>query len=409
MISGGWPACSSRVNEGCTAHPEGRNVIVNFVFEQGPIRPPSEAKSLLIRVTRNCPWNKCAFCHTYRGTKFGIRKVDEVKADIIKMKEIAERIDEISWRLGEGGRVNDVVVSYVYRNDHPFDDSFRSMAAWLYFGGTSVFLQDADTIIMKTDDLAEIISFVKSQFPKVDRITSYCRSKTAARKSLEELKKLKEAGLSRIHVGMESGCDAVLEFIKKGVTAAEHIEGGSRIVQAGLSLSEYVIPGLGGTKWSREHALETAAVLNRINPDFIRLRSLQVRRNTELYRLREEGAFTKPNDEDVVREIRLFIEHLDGIESRIVSDHILNLLEELEGKLPEDREKLLGVIERYFQLSDDERIIYRLGRRKGIYRRLDDLSDKRVYTMLKAIVDQYKNGDMSRLDRDLDRIMHSFI
>ncbi|MBN2687877.1 MAG: radical SAM protein, partial [Deltaproteobacteria bacterium] len=139
------------------------------------------------------------------------------------------------------------------------------------------------------------------------------------------------------------------------------------------------------------------------------LRSLQVRRNTELYRLREEGAFDRLHDEDVVREIRLFIEHLDGIECRNVSDHILNLLEELEGKLPEDREKLLGVIERYFQLSDDERIIYRLGRRKGIYRRLDDLSDKRVYTMLKAIVDQYKNGDMSRLDRDLDRIMHSFI
>jgi radical SAM superfamily enzyme YgiQ (UPF0313 family) len=382
---------------------------MNFEFEQGPIRPPSEAKSLLIRVTRNCPWNKCAFCHTYRGTKFGIRRVDSVKADIKKMKEIAERIGEISWRLGEGGRVNDLVVSHIFRNEHLFDDSFRSMAAWLYFGGTSVFLQDADSIIMKTDDLAEILSFVKSEFPTVHRITSYCRSKTAARKSVDELKILKDAGLSRIHVGMESGCDAVLAFIKKGVTAAEHIEGGSRIVQAGLSLSEYVIPGLGGVKWSREHALETAEVLNRINPDFIRLRSLQVRRNTALYQLREEGTFEKLHDEDVVREIRLFIEHLDGIESRIVSDHILNLLEEMEGKLPDDKDKMLGIIDRYFQLPEDERIIYRLGRRKGVYRKLDDLSDTRAYTMLKAVVDQYKSGDMSLLDRDLDSIMHSFI
>lgn len=382
---------------------------MNFEFEQGPIRPPSEAKSLLIRVTRNCPWNKCAFCHTYRGTKFGIRRVDNVKADIKKMKEIAERIGEISWRLGEGGRVNDLVVSHIFRNEHLFDDSFRSMAAWLYFGGTSVFLQDADSIIMKTDDLAEILSFVKSEFPTVHRITSYCRSKTAARKSVDELKILKDAGLSRIHVGMESGCDAVLAFIKKGVTAAEHIEGGSRIVQAGLSLSEYVIPGLGGVKWSREHALETAEVLNRINPDFIRLRSLQVRRNTALYQLREEGTFEKLHDEDVVREIRLFIEHLDGIESRIVSDHILNLLEEMEGKLPDDKDKMLGIIDRYFQLPEDERIIYRLGRRKGVYRKLDDLSDTRAYTMLKAVVDQYKSGDMSLLDRDLDSIMHSFI
>lgn len=382
---------------------------MNFVFEQGPIRPPSEAKSLLIRVTRNCPWNKCAFCHTYRGTKFGIRKVGEVKDDILKMKEIADRIGEISWRLGQGGGVNDLVVSYIYQHEGPFDDSYRSVAAWLYFGGTSVFLQDADSIIVKTDDLAEIISFIKEQFPKVDRITSYCRSKTAKRKSVDELKKLKEAGLSRIHVGMESGYDPVLEFIKKGVTAAEHIEGGKRIVESGISLSEYVIPGLGGKPWSREHAVETAAVLNQINPDFIRLRSLQVRRNTELYRLREENKFTKLDDEEVVKEIRLLIENLDGIESRIVSDHILNLLEELEGKLPDDKEKLLGIIDRYFDLPEDERIIYRLGRRKGIYRKLDDMSDKRVYTMLKTIVDEYKSKGMNRLDRDLDRIMHSFI
>lgn len=382
---------------------------MQFSFEQGPIRPPSEAKSLLVRVTRNCSWNKCAFCHSYHGAKFGLRSVDDVKDDIRKAKEIADRIVEISWKLGQGGHVNDCVVSYIYQNDGSFDDSYRSIAAWLYFGGESVFLQDANTIIVKTDDLTEIISFIKEQFPFVTRITSYCRSKTAGRKSVEEFKKLKEAGLSRIHVGMESGYDPVLKFIKKGVTAAEHIEGGLKIVESGISLSEYIIPGLGGEQWSKEHAIETARVLNQINPDFIRLRSLQVRRNTELYRLREEGKFNKLDDEDVVREIRLFIEHLDGIQSRVVSDHILNLLEELEGKLPEDKERLLSIIDRYLGLPDNERIIYRLGRRKGIYRKLDDLSDTRVYNMLKTIVDQYNNDGIEKLDRDLYQIMHSFI
>ena len=354
---------------------------MNFAFEQGPIRPPSEAKSLLIRVTRNCSWNKCAFCHTYEGTKFQIRKVDDVKADVTKAREIADQIKDLSWKMGQEGRINDAVVTHIF-NGGSMNDSFGSVAAWLYFGGESVFLQDGNSIIVKTDDLAEIITFIKEQFPSVSRITSYCRSKTACRKTVEEFKILKEAGLSRIHVGLESGYDPVLEFIKKGVTALEHVEGGQKIVESGISLSEYIIPGLGGARWSREHAVATAEVLNQINPDYIRLRSLQVRRNTELYRLREEGAFTKLDDEDVVREIRLFIEQLDGIQSRVVSDHILNLLEELEGVLPEDKQALLGIIDSYFALPEEERLIYRLGRRKGIYRRLDDLSNQRVHAAL---------------------------
>ncbi|MBN2514668.1 MAG: radical SAM protein [Deltaproteobacteria bacterium] len=382
---------------------------MQFLYEQGPIRPPSEAKSLLVRVTRNCPWNKCAFCHTYRGTKFQIRKVEDVKKDIKTAREIADTIREISWKMGQSGEINEYVVNHIYHDGESFDDSYRSVAAWLYFGGTSVFLQDADTIIMKTADLVDVISFVKDQFPAVDRITSYCRSKTACRKSVEEFKKLKEAGLSRIHIGLESGYDPLLKFIDKGVTAEEHVKGGRNIVESGISLSEYVIPGLGGEKWSKEHAEETAKVLNRINPDYIRLRSLQVRYNTELYKMREEGIFTKLSDEDVVKEIQLFIKNLDGIQSRVISDHILNLLEELEGKLPEDKEKLLGIIDRYFELPEGDRIIYRLGRRKGIYRCLDDLSDMRVYHMLKTIVDEYKKKGVGALDRDLNRIMHRFI
>lgn len=382
---------------------------MEHVFEQGPIRPPSEAKSLLLRVTRNCPWNRCAFCHSYHGAKFSVRSVEEVRKDIDEAKRAADEIQRISWALGEGGGITDAVIDRVFRDGELSVDSLRSVAAWLYFGGESVFLQDANSIVLKTDDLVEILQYLKRTFPGVTRVTSYCRSKTACRKSVEEFRRLKEAGLTRIHIGLESGYDPLLEFIRKGVTAEEHIEGGRRIVASGISLSEYVIPGLGGTQWSREHALETARVLNAINPDYIRLRTLQVRRETELHRMMKDGRFTPLPEEDVVREIRLFIEHLDGIESRIVSDHILNLLEELEGKLPEDRERLLGIIDDYLALPEDDRLVFRLGRRKGIYRGLRDLSDRRTYDILKRAIDDYREGEPGKLDRDLHRIMHHYI
>ncbi|HUU39681.1 MAG TPA: radical SAM protein [Desulfatiglandales bacterium] len=382
---------------------------VNFAFEQGPIRPPSEAKSLLIRATRNCPWNKCAFCHTYRGSKFGMRSVKEIKDDIQRAKDISDRIREMSQENGEGGEVTEFILSMIFNNDNHFDDSFRSIAAWLYFGGESVFIQDANSIIMKTDDLVEVLSFIRDKFPCVKRITSYCRSNTASRKSVEDFKRLHKAGLSRIHIGMETGYDPLLTFIRKGVTASEHIEGGKKIRASGISLSEYVIPGLGGEKWTKEHAEETAKVLNQINPQFIRFRTLQVRRDTELYEMMKRGEFKPIGDEDILREIKIFIESLDGIESTIVSDHILNLLEELEGTLPEDKGKLIAIIDRYFSLSEKERAVFRLGRRRGLYRKLDDLSDARMYDKLQSIVEQYWAKDQTQLDRDLCGIMHNYI
>ena len=382
---------------------------VNACFEQGPIRPPSEARSLLLRPTRNCPWNKCAFCHTYKNTRFELRPVDEIKRDIDAARDLADAVRELSWKLGQGGEVNDAVVSYVFGNEGFFSDTFRHVAAWLYFGGKTVFLQDADTLIMKTDDLVEILRYLRGKFPGIERVTSYCRSRTAGHKSVDDLRRIREAGLVRIHVGLESGCDEVLAFIRKGATAADHIKGGKRIVEAGISLCEYVMPGLGGRSRSREHAVETARVLNEINPDHIRLRTLSVRRGTALHEKMAAGEFEPLGDEEILQEIRLFIESLDGIRSRIVSDHILNLLEELEGNLPEEKERLLSVIDRYFALSETDRLIFRLGRRRGIYRSLDDLSDRETYLQLKRAVERYQLEEPGKLDRDLDRVRQSFI
>ena len=354
-------------------------------------------------------WNKCAFCHTYKGSRFELRPVEEIKQDIDAVRALADAIGELSWKLGQGGRVNDAVVSWVFGNEGSFSDLFRHVAAWLYFGGRTAFLQDADTLIMKTDDLVEVLRYLREKFPGIERITSYCRSRTAAHKSVEDLRRIREAGLVRIHVGLESGCDEVLRFIRKGATAEEHVKGGKRIVEAGISLCEYVMPGLGGSRWSREHAVETARVLSEINPDHIRLRTLSVRRGTPLHDAMREGGFAPLGDEEILKEIRLFIESLDGIQSRIVSDHILNLLEELEGKLPEEKEKLLGIIDRYLQLSETDRLVFRLGRRRGIYRALDDLSEPGTYRQLRQAVERYQQEEPGRLDRDLDRIRESFI
>ena len=378
-------------------------------IEQGPIRPPSEATSLLIRATRNCPWNKCAFCHTYRDTKFELRSVYEIKEDIQKAKDIADQIKELSWKHGEGGIISKNTVNLIYSHDEVHSDSVRSIAAWLYYGGESVFIQDANSIIMKTDDIVQILSFIKDKFPSVNRITSYCRSKTAARKTIEEFKMMKSAGLSRIHIGMESGYDPLLKFIKKGVTAAEHIEGGRNIKEAGISLCEYVMPGLGGDRCSKEHAEETARVINEINPDFVRFRTFHAVPGTDLFEMVQRGEFNPIGDEEILREIRRFIECLHGIETTVVSDHILNLLEELNGKLPEDKESLLEIIDRYFSLPDDERLVYRIGRRIGTYRGLADLSDEGMYKRVRSIIDQYRNQDRDQLDKDSIKIMDRYI
>jgi radical SAM superfamily enzyme YgiQ (UPF0313 family) len=381
---------------------------MNNYFEQGPIRPPSEATSLLIRVTRNCPWNKCAFCHTYRGSKFELRSVEEVKKDIQQMKDLADEVINLSWKWGEGGNVNRNVLKQIYNSSDYYNDFLYTMASWLHFGGENVFLQDADSLILKTADLLAVLDFLKEKFPQIKRITSYCRSHTAARKTADEFNQLKKSGLSRIHIGMESGCDEVLSLIHKGVTAGGHIKAGLNIRQAGIELSEYIMPGLGGAQWTRQHALETAKVINAINPDFIRLRTLHVVPGTQMDELMKQGEFQRLNDEDILREINLFIENLDVQGTYLASDHILNLLEELEGRFPDDKKSILSTIKKYFELSPEDRQIFRLGRRSGAFRRLDDLTDNETYSKLKSVVDSYaaKGGN---LDEDIIKTMNNYI
>ena len=357
-------------------------------FEQGPIRPPNEARSLLLRLTRNCPWNQCLFCPVYKNRKFSLRTVDEIKKDIQSAKQIADDIKSISWKLGHSGAVNDAVISVILKQPGT-RNNYKSIAAWLYYETDACFLQDADNLIMKTKDLVEVLTFLKEKFPDIKRITTYSRSRTVIRKSVDALKQIRKAGLDRVHIGLETGYDRLLKLMKKGVTGEQHIEAGKKLLQAGMEVSEYVMPGLGGQEMWREHETETARVLNQINPHFIRLRSLRVPERVPLHAKLTDGSFSMQSDDMLAEEIKQFIETLEGINSTVTSDHIMNLLEEVSGKLPEDQEKMLSVIQAYQDLSESGRLIYRAGRRGGAYRSTDDLKrDPATYRKIKNLIQE---------------------
>jgi radical SAM superfamily enzyme YgiQ (UPF0313 family) len=297
---------------------------VGLPYEVGPIRPPSEAASLLIRATRNCPWNKCEFCHIYKGLQFERRPLEEVLQDVDKAAAF-------------------------------HGDVFQT-----------AFLQDANSLVMKTEELVQVLTRLKERFPSVQRVTSYARARTVARKSLEELKQLHEAGLSRLHIGLESGYDPLLEYMNKGVTADLVIDGGRKVVESGISLCLYVVLGLGGRlrlegdeTW-RNHALHTARVLNEVNPDYIRVRTLTIKEGMPLYQKLLSGEFEESNDAEKVREERLLIENLD-VSSYFASDHSTNVLMDVRGQLPQDKEAMLSIMDRYLKLTEVEQVNFRLG------------------------------------------------
>ncbi len=226
---------------------------------------------------------------------------------------------------------------------------------------------------------------------------------------LDDLHNMKEAGLTRLHIGLESGSNMLLKYMNKGTTQEQHIESGRKIKESGIELSEYVVLGLGGKKWWREHALETAAALNAINPDFIRFRTLKILKNMPLYEKLESGDFLLPTEEDILREEKLLVENLDGITSLIKSDHVLNLLEEVNGRLPNDKEKMLAAIDSYFALGDEQKVIYRFGRRSGIYRRIEDLQDELTYFRIKKTIKEMELKEPGSVERTISLLLENYI
>ena len=351
-------------------------------FEQGPIRPPSEAHSLLVRVIRNCTWNRCTFCPVYKGTKASQRSLDEVLADVDAMAAAAEA-------LGGAGASADQLLAALHSGGVPAEA--MQVALFLRGGARNVFLQDADPCAVQTDKLVAILERLRRRFPTIVRVTTYGRAATIARRCPADLERLVAAGLTRLHLGLESGADEVLTVICKGATSAELIEAGRKALTAGLELCFYVMPGLGGRELAEAHTRGTAAVLRAVasaapeeRPLVVRLRTTAVAPGTPLADRAAAGAVVLPDDVEVAAEVRSLIEQAGDSRFELRSDHALNLLQELEGSLPADRARLLALLDEFLSLSPRERAEFALGARLGIYRRLADRHDARLRAVLEA-------------------------
>ncbi|MEN6332053.1 MAG: radical SAM protein [Smithella sp.] len=377
-------------------------------FEICTIRPPTENYSLTFRLTRNCYWNKCKFCPVYKtGAHFSRRSLDEIirdmerakalddlmrergigvpvytEADYDKLPELADEIIQSRKKAGyeiqtvkETAAVPDNIDPRLawfssWVNDQPsLLDNLTHLLTWRMIGGKTCFLGDADGLILKPEFMTTVLIEIKTRFPSIERFTIYGRTKTAAtQRSLADLQAMASAGLNRVHFGIESGSDNVLNFINKGESSADHIEGCLKIKKAGISCSIYVMPGLGGVKYSDEHARETARVINAVVPDFVRLRTLEIFPQTPLEQALKDGEFGECSEEQIVRELRTMVVEINA-ETELLSDSASNLLN-LYGKLPDDRSRLLKIIDDYLALSDRGKRIF------SFHSRLDSFQDQ---------------------------------
>jgi len=342
----------------------------------------------------------------YKKRQFSLRPVENVIKDIDFLHEYIQRIIEI---VEPGGYADSEAINTLYNSFEEKDRvAFNAAMNWYASGMRSIFLQDANSLIMKPDDLVFVLEHIKKCFPDVDRITSYARSHTIVRIKQNDLQRISDAGLNRIHVGMESGSDTVLKKINKGADKATHIKAGLKVKQAAMELSEYIMPGLGGIDYSIEHAMETASALNSINPEFIRIRTLAVTNGTILAKEARTGEFQKPTDAMMAKELRLFLESLDGVNSYIKSDHILNLFETINGKMPEDKEKMIRIIDRFFEFEPEKRVLYQIGRRMGFFKGPDDLDNSPHLERVKQACEHY-GVTPQNVDSVIDDLMKRFV
>jgi hypothetical protein len=197
-------------------------------------------------------------------------------------------------------------------------------------------------------------------------------------------------------------------MVRKGASKSIHISAGLKIKDAGMELSEYIMPGLGGRGLSEEHAIESADAMNQIDPDFIRLRPLAFPVRAPLYEMVNSGQFDRCNDIEIVKELHKFIEHLEGITSYLVSDHILNLFADLKGQLPSDKDKMLSITQKFLDLDDDEQVLYRFGRRLGAFTSLDDLTDSHRRARVRQVMSEH-GVNSQNIDSLIDQLMRRFI
>lgn len=286
-------------------------------IEIGPIRPPSESNSLLIRVTRGCHWNKCYFCGLYKSMRFSMRPIDETIEDIRQQAQ-----------LNQGKKI------------------------------TSCFLQDGDALVLKTDYLLRILEAINQGFPDMQYITSYARADSITRKSPAELKALRQAGLNHLYSGMETGSDRILKLINKGFDVDTVVKSGCMAKEADMILSEFILLGIGGKELSEENAVQTAMALNIIQPDFIRVHATGIKPESKLGEFVRDGSFTLQSEEEIVVEQKLFLQQLHEMDSYYVNEHIINLLLEVRGNLRTEKQEMLSTIDRFLALPTNEKLLF---------------------------------------------------
>lgn len=354
-----------------------------------------------MRLTRGCPWNRCTFCRTYKRRTFSLRSVEEIEADIDAMARVRDRLLGAAAGLGPREAVRRGLVT---------TEAEWGIANALASGGTTAFLQDADSLVMKPENLRRVLSHLSTRFPEVERVTTYARSRTVARLSADVLRSYRALGLTRIHIGFESGSDTVLARIRKGTTADLHVRAGVRAREAGLELSEYWMPGLGGREGSEDHARESARVLNAIDPHFIRLRTLCLGPKLDLWKDFGPSGLTRQTDAEIVAEIRLFVENLQGIGSRLASDHILNLLGDLDGQLPGDKLALLARCDAFLGAHPAEQRLFQVGRRAGLLEGFSDLGNPGLRARAQAATDELTaTFGPDRLEEGVQALMERFV
>jgi radical SAM superfamily enzyme len=254
-------------------------------------------------------------------------------------------------------------VKFSKRNINEVKADIDSMADELrgYSGVKTAFLQDADSLILPVDDLVAILNHLKEKFPEINRITTYARARTLKHKSIDDLRRLKQAGLTRIHTGMESGSVKVLQLIKKGITPEDVVTGGVHVMESGIELSEYIMPGIAGRALSEEHAIETAKLLNLVRPHFIRVRTFAMHPQSPMQKMVREGTFVPLTDDEIVTEIRLLVNHLNPMHSYFsCNDFSLNLLMQVDGFLDEKKESMLHELDAFLSMTMKQRQVYTL-------------------------------------------------
>ncbi|MDX9696405.1 MAG: radical SAM protein [Bacteroidales bacterium] len=282
---------------------------VPIQYNEPVFRPPGEAQSAILQVTIGCSWNKCAFCEMYTSKKFSTRPFDHIKSDIEKLAKI-------------------------------------------YSGVRKVFLADGDAFVLSANKLIPVLEEVNSKFGKIQRISSYALPKDIITKSDDELQQLKNLGLKLLYIGIETGDDELLQLINKGETFQSTVEGILKAQNAGIETSIMIINGLGGKKFSRQHAFRSAEIINQINPKLLSTLTLSMPLEIDHFKNRFAGDYQQQSIKELFEELKLFIENLNVSNVIYRSDHVSNNLI-LKGTLLKDKDLIIQQIDGAIQNTPD--------------------------------------------------------